>query len=179
MDTHYPPSHAGETDGTPASEAERVDTSGIAECIETARGRGHGNLDVPQPAAFFDQDEAWRTSGPDEDPVAAEDLSAVRIPLGSVSGFATAGEHPHYVPVAAPTHRLPEQPPTSGYLSVVQPPCICPKCHMDGKFVELYAKPPAPQEEKPFRYPGQPNVTNLLYRRAILVCPSCKGEFDD
>ena len=133
MDTHYPPSHAGETTGTPASGAE------------------------PSTAEAFD---AERTTAPWIG-------GTETVPVGRA------------IPAAAPTHRLPEPAPTSGFLCVATPPCICPTCHMDGRFVELHAKPPARQEEQPFRYPGQPNVTNLLYRRTILVCPQCKGEFDD
>jgi hypothetical protein len=128
MDTHYPPSHAGEGDGIPASGAETFD--------------------------------AERT-------VAPWIGGSETVPVGRT------------IPCAAPTHRFPEPPPTSGHLSVVQPPCICPTCHMDGKFVELHAKPLAPQEERPFRYPGQPHITNLLLHRNKLVCPACNGEYDD
>ena len=171
MDSRYPSSHAGETGGTSASDAGAIDTSALAESIETARARGHGNLDVPQPEAFFDQDEAWRTSGSDEDVTPHEDLSTGGIPrgVGAVSGFATASEYPRH------SSQIGE----FMFTEVPTVPCICPTCHMDDKVVELQEKLPDRQEQKPFRYPGQPQITNLLLRRRTLICPQCQGEFSD
>ena len=82
------------------------------------------------------------------------------------------------IPAAVPTAH-PGGSQTVAYLQAVAPPCICPVCHVDGKFVELRPKPCPPEETRPFRYPGQPQVTNMIFRRTKLVCPVCKGEFDD
>ena len=41
--------------------------SQVAEAIQDARRTGHGNLDVQRQVAFFQQDERWRHSGPDEE----------------------------------------------------------------------------------------------------------------
>jgi hypothetical protein len=171
MESHYPRSYAGEAEGTATLEAGAIDTSALAESIETARARGHGNLDVPQPEAFFDQDEAWRTSGSDEDVTPHEDLSTGGIPrgVGAVSGFATASEYPRH------SSQIGE----FMFTEVPTVPCICPKCHIDDKVVELQEKLPDRQEQKPFRYPGQPQITNLLLRRRTLICPQCQGEFSD
>jgi hypothetical protein len=126
---------------------------------------------VPQPEAFFEQDEAWRTSGPGEDVAAHEDLSTGAIPpgAGTVTGFATPSEYPRHSPQIGELM----------FREVPTVPCICPKCHMDDKVVELREKLPDRQEQKPFRYPGQPQITNLLLRWKTLVCPQCQAEFDD
>lgn len=43
------------------------EASMVVEAIQDARSVGHGNLDVAQTAQFFNHDERWRHSGPDEE----------------------------------------------------------------------------------------------------------------
>lgn len=184
----------------PNPDAKRVS---VTDAIEHARTVGHGNLDVPLSDEFIEQADVWRHCGPDETspgitthltPRSGEENETEAQEAGGSASeaFDAMGTTAPWIhgtetfpvgrvtplPGAAPTRRSASIP-TLTHTGVVQPPCICPACHMDGKFVELIATPADPQNGRPFRYPGQLNVTNLLYRRKKLYCPECRGQYDD
>ena len=88
------------------------------------------------------------------------------------SGVTALPGGPHSAPAAVPTQK-----PRLTFAEVPDALCICPLCHVDKRSVELVLVLPETPAERPCRYPGQPQITNLIHRRNKLVCPECKGEF--